>query len=185
VRLPVREAARAIVVAASLAAGARKAVDASHTRVMRLELTKRGDYAVRAMLALAHAPDGRRISVRRIAEEMTIPVRFLPQVMSDLAGAGLVEATTGRAGGYRLARPATDVSLLDVVEAVEGDSRRRTCVLRGGPCGLDGHCDVHDVFFEAQDAMLGALARARLADLPLRRGGHVPEVADRPGRLGA
>jgi len=149
-----------------------------------MELTKRGDYAVRAMLALARLPEGRLLSVRRIAEEMTIPVRFLPHVMGDLAAAGLVEATTGRAGGYRLARPAGDVSLLDVVEAVEGDSRRRSCVLRGGPCGLDGHCDVHDAFFAAQDVMLRELARARLADLPLRRGGHLAEVADSSGRQG-
>ncbi len=129
---------------------------------------------MRAVLALARAPGGRLLSVRRIAEEMAIPVRFLPQVMSDLVAAGLVEATTGRAGGYRLARPADAISLLDVVEAVEGDSRRRTCVLRGGPCGLDGFCDVHDVFFEAQDAMLNALAAARIAELPVRRGGQPP-----------
>jgi Rrf2 family protein len=141
---------------------------------MRLELTKRGDYAVRAMLALARAPGGRLLSVRRIAEEMAIPVRFLPQVMGDLAAAGLVEATTGRSGGYRLARPAAAITLLDVVEAVEGDSRRRSCVLRGGPCGLDGHCDVHDVFFAAQDAMLATLAGARLAELPVRRGALLP-----------
>lgn len=136
-----------------------------------MELTKRGDYAIRAMLALARAPEGRLTSVRRIAEEMSIPVRFLPQVMSDLAAADLVEAMTGRTGGYRLARSSREITILDVVEAVEGDSRRRTCVLRGGPCGLDGHCDVHDVFFAAQDAMLGKLGSASLADLPVRRGG--------------
>ena len=130
-----------------------------------MELTKRGDYAVRAILALARTRDGRLLSVRRIAEEMAIPVRFLPQVMADLAAAGLVEATTGRAGGYRLARPPDTISLLDVVEAVEGDSRRRTCVLRGGPCGLDGHCDVHDVFFAGQEALRGTFARSTLADL--------------------
>ena len=127
------------------------------------------------MLALARAPGGQLLSVRRIAEEMAIPVRFLPQVMGDLVAAGLVEATTGRAGGYRLARPADAITLLDVVEAVEGDSRRRTCVLRGGPCGLDGFCDVHDVFFAAQDAMLNALAAARIAELPVRRGGSLAD----------
>ncbi len=147
-----------------------------------MELTKRGDYGVRAVLALARAPGGRLLSVRRIAEEMAIPVRFLPQVMSDLVAAGLVEATTGRAGGYRLARPAEAISLLDVVEAVEGDSRRRTCVLRGGPCGLDGYCDVHDVFFEAQDAMLSALAAARIAELPVRRGASLPAEVEGPER---
>jgi len=149
-----------------------------------MELTKRGDYAVRAVLALARAPGGRLVSVRRIAEEMSIPVRFLPQVMRDLVAARLVEATAGRAGGYRLARPAAEVSLLDVVEAVEGDSRRRTCVLRGGPCGLEGSCDVHDVFFAAQDAMLLELARARLADLPVRRGGQLADIADHTDRQG-
>ena len=145
---------------------------------MRLELTRRGDYAVRAMLALARQPAGELMSARRIAEEMEIPVRFLPQVMSDLGRAGLVEATTGRSGGYRLARPPAEISLLEVVEAVEGDSRRRTCVLRGGPCGADGHCDVHDVFFAAQDAMLGTLSAADLASLPRRLGGRIrPEQA--------
>lgn len=141
---------------------------------MRLELTKRGDYAVRVMLALARAREGRLVSVRRLAEEMAIPVRFLPQVMSNLTAAGLVRAETGRSGGYRLARPAATITLLDVVEAVEGDSRRRSCVLRGGPCGLDGFCDVHDVFFSAQDAMLAELAGAVLDALPERRGGSLP-----------
>jgi Rrf2 family iron-sulfur cluster assembly transcriptional regulator len=132
---------------------------------MRIELTKRGDYAVRAMVALAAAPPDTLLSVRRIADAMTIPVRFLPQVMADLLRASLVTATTGRAGGYRLARQAATISLLDVVEAVEGDSRRRTCILRGGPCGLDGHCDVHGAFFEAQDAMISRLAAADLASV--------------------
>ena len=71
----------------------------------------------------------------------------------------------GRAGGYRLAKPAASISLLDVIEAVEGDSRRRTCVLRGGPCGVDGHCDVHDAFFRGQAAMLSALQETSLASL--------------------
>jgi Rrf2 family iron-sulfur cluster assembly transcriptional regulator len=140
---------------------------------MRLELTKRGDYGVRAMVALASAPPGTLVSVRRIAGEMSIPVRFLPQVMGDLSRAGLVASAAGRAGGYRLARPATEVSLLDVVEAVEGDSRRRTCILRGGPCGHDGiTCAVHEPFFAAQDAMIDRLSRADLdAIVRARRAG--------------
>ncbi len=132
---------------------------------MRMELTKKGDYAIRTMLALGRVPDGAVVSARRIADAMDIPVRFLPQVLADLSRAGLVQASAGRAGGYRLARPAADVSLLDVIEAVEGDSRRRTCVLRGGPCGADGFCDVHAVFFAGQEALLSALAGASLAEL--------------------
>jgi len=140
---------------------------------MRLELTKRGDYAVRAMLALARAEGAGPLSVRRIAEEMAIPVRFLPQVMADLQRAHLVNASAGRSGGYRLARAASSVSLLDVIEAVEGESRRRTCVLRGGPCGRDGHCAVHDVFVAGQEAFLDVFAAATLDALRAERGGWI------------
>ena len=132
---------------------------------MRLELTKRGDYAVRAMLALARGEGGRLLSVRRIAADMSIPPRFLPQVMGDLVRARLVEGMPGRTGGYRLSRPAAEVSLLTIVEAIEGGSRRQTCVLRGGPCRLDGTCDVHDAFNGAQEAMIASLEAVTLADV--------------------
>lgn len=141
---------------------------------MRLELTRRGDYAVRAMLALARAqaesggpPDGDgRLSVARIAASEAIPPPILPSVMCSLTRAGLVAARTGRTGGYRLARRADGISLLEIIEAIEGDTRRRTCILRGGPCARDGVCDVHAVFGAAQDALRGQLAAASLESLP-------------------
>jgi Rrf2 family protein len=117
------------------------------------------------MLALAARSDLEPTPVREIAERMEIPVGFLPRVMADLARAGLVTSTVGRSGGYVLARPAARITLLEIIEAIEGESRRQRCVLRGGPCGLDGHCQVHDVFFAAQDAMLQRFATARLADV--------------------
>jgi Rrf2 family protein len=132
---------------------------------VRLELTKRGDYAIRAMLALACGGGRRMLSAPRIAEEMAIPPRFLPQVMGDLVRAELVTSESGRAGGYRLARPASAISLLAIIEAVEGDSRRQTCVLRGGPCSAGGVCAVHAAFFAAQDALLAELGGVSLADV--------------------
>ena len=137
---------------------------------MRLELTKRADYAIRAVLALSRAADGERLSVRRIAADERVPERFLPQVMGDLVRAGLVEGTVGRSGGYRLAKPSPEISLLEVVEAVEGDSRRRVCILRGGPCVLDTVCDVHAVFAAAQDDVLSRL-RGTTVEAAIRQGG--------------
>ena len=128
---------------------------------MRLDLTKRSDYAIRAMLALARVRDG-LLSSRRIAEEMHIPPRFLPQIMGDLTRAGLVSAHPGRAGGYELAQKAHSITLLRVIEAVEGDPHRRICVLRGTPCGEDGECGVHDIFFSAEEALLDRLSSATL-----------------------
>ena len=131
---------------------------------MRLELTKRADYAIRAVVALAAVPD-ERLSVRQIAADRDVPVRFLQQVMTDLVGAGMAEAVAGRTGGYRLTRPAAMISVLDVIEAVEGDSHRRTCVLRAGPCRLNGVCDVHEVFAATQEAMLRELGGSTIASL--------------------
>jgi Rrf2 family protein len=128
---------------------------------MRLDLTKRSDYAIRAMLALAMVRGG-LLSSRRIAEQMHIPPRFLPQIMGDLTRAGLVIAHPGRAGGYQLAENSHVTTLLRVIEAVEGDPHRRICVMRGTPCREDGECGVHTIFFAAEEALLEQLSSATL-----------------------
>lgn len=131
---------------------------------MRLELTRRGDYAIRAVIALArHAPDV--VGTTRLADETGIPRRFVAQVMSEVVRSGIAGARLGRSGGYRLCRPADQVSVLDVVALVEADLVRRTCVLRDAPCGLDGTCDVHGVFMAAQEALLHELDGATIASL--------------------
>lgn len=131
---------------------------------MRIELTRRGDYAVRLAVALARER-GRQTTGAELASATGVPPAFLPQVIGDLVRAGIVANRRGRNGGYRLGRTPSDVSLLDVVEAVEGDGRRRTCVLRGGPCRRDGACDVHDAFFRAQEALFGTLSAVSLDDI--------------------
>jgi Rrf2 family protein len=133
---------------------------------MRLGLTHRGAYAVRAVLTLARSHGGGVVPARAIAREMDIPVRFLPQVLADLARAGLVEARLGRAGGYRLTRDPGRVSLLEVIEAVEGDARRQTCVLTGRRCGASPEpCEVHEIFSRAQVAILSRLSDTTVADI--------------------
>ena len=134
--------------------------------LVKLDLTQRAAYAIRAVLTLAREDGVEMVSARTIAEREHIPVRFLPQVLGDLSRAGIVEARLGRAGGYRLIKDLGLISVLDVIEAVEGDARRQTCVLTGGPCGLPGLlCDVHTVFAEAQVAILTRLAEATVADV--------------------
>lgn len=130
-----------------------------------MELTHRGSYAIRAVLTLARADGDEVVPARRIAKEMDIPVRFLPQVLGDLNRAGIVEARLGRAGGYRLSRTASDISLLDVIEAAEGDARRQTCVLTGKPCDGAEPCDVHEMFYEAQEAILQRLDGVSIAQV--------------------
>jgi Rrf2 family protein len=131
---------------------------------MRLELTRRGDYAVRTMLALAAAGE-ERLSARVIAERMAISTHFVPHVLRDLGKAGLVDGVVGRGGGYRLTRAADAISILDIVSAVEPDESQTRCVIRGGPCSVDGTCAVHDVFAGARTATLAHLSRVSLASV--------------------
>jgi Rrf2 family protein len=115
------------------------------------------------MLALARHEGDEPLSAARIAAAMAIPPRFVGQIMGDLVSAGFVEARTGRRGGYRLRRSASQISILAIVEATEGDSRRRVCVLRNAPCSAAGACDVHAIFAAAQDALIQRLASSTLA----------------------
>ena len=132
---------------------------------MRIELTRRGDYAVRAMVALATADGPRPLSARRIATAMDVPPRFLPHVLADLNRAGLVIGVTGRSGGYRLARRPGDITLLEVIDAVETEATPGRCVLRGGPCDVDGRCAVHATVAAATAALRHELGRASLLEI--------------------
>ena len=130
---------------------------------MKIELGQKGDYAVRSVLALAVA--GRRLKGREIATQMGLPENFLPQVLGTLVKAGVVASVAGPDGGYELTRPPAEITLLQVIEAAEGPVRSRKCVLRGGPCRLDGTCAVHDAWADAQSALEAKLARASFAEL--------------------
>jgi len=129
---------------------------------VRLELTREGDYAIRAMLAVAAHEASTPLSSRRIASEWRIPPRFLIQVLGRLADRGLVTGVIGRNGGYRLRRPARQISLLDVVTAIESQPMEQRCVLRGGPCRPDGSCLVHEAFAAARGRFLEELGSRSL-----------------------
>ena len=138
---------------------------------MQLRLRRRGDYSVRAMIDVAgHDGDGLR-RARQIADARDIPYKFLTQILADLVAEGLLEARHGPAGGYRLARAGTEITLLDIVEAAEGPAAVVQCVLREGPCDRERPCPVHDTWVRAQSALARELAATTLADLARIDGG--------------
>ena len=131
---------------------------------MRLELTRRTDYAVRAALVLARTP-GETVSGSEIARQTQIPVRFVTHVMTSLVRGGLVSAVIGRSGGYRLNDAPDSVTVLAIVEAVEGMPRRTQCALRAGPCPGTTACEIHHVFAAAREAFVSELALWTLASV--------------------
>jgi Rrf2 family protein len=133
-----------------------------------MQLTRQADYAVRAVLYLAERPSAARITTAEIGEHQKIPVTFLTKIMAQLVTAGVVQTTRGARGGVTLARPAATITLLEVIEAIEGPLRLNNCVADGAGCPLGCDCRVQAVWQAAQADLtsrlrsmtFGALAQA-------------------------
>lgn len=140
------------------------------------------EYGLHAVLWLL-SEQPKRASSRDLAEMQGLPPAMLAKVMQKLEKGGIVRSSGGISGGYELARLASEVSVLDVVDAIEGDRRlfdckevRRGCVLFGGSppaWSVDGVCRIHAVMLRAEKRMRAELARTTLADLV--QGGRPPE----------
>ncbi|MBY3754603.1 Rrf2 family transcriptional regulator [Azospirillum formosense] len=140
------------------------------------------EYGLHTVLWLL-AEHPKRPSSRDLAEMQGIPAAMLAKIMPKLEKAGIVSSSDGISGGYALAKPASDVTVLDVVDAIEGDRKlfdckevRRGCVLFGGvppAWSISGICRIHAVMLRAEKQMRVELARTTLADLA--RGGRPPE----------
>ena len=131
---------------------------------MDITLSKTGDYAVRASLALAEAwGDDDYVTIAQVADRMALPKTFTPEILGLLARAGIAESKAGRGGGYRLARNPKKITMLEVVEAAEGSLANARCTLRGGPCRWEARCAVHDTWMKAGEALRRSLAGTTLA----------------------
>ena len=131
---------------------------------MKLVPSRRSDYGLRAALFMARHP-GQPAKAEAIADAMDIPAGFLRQVLQDMKRAGLVTSMSGRHGGYSLTRPAVDISVLALIEGLEGPIDDGQCALRGGPCHWVDVCAVHSVWSSSREAFRRELANASLADL--------------------
>ena len=154
---------------------------------MQLKLKHKGDYATRAMISVARHNDSGLRQARQISKEMHIPYKTLTLTLAGLVAKGLLIAEQGPNGGYRLARPPTDITLLNIVEAAEGPVTFKHCVLRDGPCDWEATCPVHDTWSQAQDTLARHLGATTLADLAgidagIQAGTHQPETPPHPQR---
>lgn len=128
-------------------------------------ISKGTDYAIRAMLDLARQPAGERVVTEQIAVRQQIPAAFLSKIFASLSQAGLVRAQRGATGGVSLARSAQEISLLDIVLAVQGPLALAECTDPYGRCAFQGRCPAEPVFLRAQVALEQILRETRLGDL--------------------
>ena len=130
---------------------------------MKLEITRKTNLAISAMTALNEA--GGRISGQKLASTIETTTTFLARVVAPLVRCGWVASQPGRTGGYELVADATELSVLDIIEAVEGPTDNESCVLRAGQCSADDPCATHEAWSRARDALVNELAATPLTIL--------------------
>jgi Rrf2 family protein len=152
---------------------------------MRLRFSRTADYALRAVLEIARVPDGELATRHAVARATDAPPSVLAQALATLVRAHLLIARAGPHGGYRLARPASELSIYAIVSAIDTDEHEERCVLRETACSWSGACPFHAVLIGAQDRFLDSLRETTLADVitlgaPALEAGSAPVTAVRP-----
>lgn len=130
-----------------------------------MHVTRQADYAVRAVLYLAQRGPGVRTPTRQIARAQNIPLTFLAKIVAQLSAAGVLHAARGARGGVTLARPAKEISLLEVVEAIDGPLALNECTLETDCCPLGDDCPVRGVWRAARADLARRLSQTRFGRL--------------------
>ena len=128
-----------------------------------MRLTHLADYAVVLMTAAARRDAGARLSATELAGDTGVPLPTAQKLMGQLAASGLLTSVRGAGGGFTMARPVTEISLADIVEAVEGPIAMTVCTGGSSDCALDAHCRV-----KPHMGIVGAKVRGALGAVSLR-----------------
>jgi Rrf2 family protein len=142
------------------------------------------EWGVHVCVLLASLPEDAALPAAKLAEYHGVPAAYLAKHLQALAGAGVLTTVKGARGGYRLARPAAEISVLDVVQAIDGDESAFRCseIRRRGPMAMPARdytkvCGIHHAFNRADEVWRAELAQSSIADLFLGILRDVPRPA--------
>jgi Rrf2 family protein len=138
-----------------------------------LGISRRTDYAARIVLHLACLPEGNQVSIRQISEQRLLPAPFVRRLIAELVSAGILRTTRGSNGGVALKRPASEISLLDLVRATEGGIVINHCVDDPKACPLSAFCPVQNAWTGATRTLEGYLDSVRFNSLAQGTDGHL------------
>lgn len=134
-----------------------------------MQLTREADYGIRSVLYLARQPYKKISFVTEISEEYKIPRSFLAKILQKLVRGKIVRSYRGVKGGFSLARQAKDISVFDVLEAIEGKMALNLCLVDRKSCDFNRHCPIHTVWVAAQAKVAEVLKKANFEDLARQR----------------
>jgi Rrf2 family protein len=129
-----------------------------------MNISAKSRYAVRALVELAQHNEGTPVPIADIAARRDIPLQFLEQLFSSLRKAGILNSHRGVRGGFSFKKLPEDVSVLDVVEALDGNVAPSACT-SGAPCDKRERCVVQEVWFDVKNNLESVLGAANIADL--------------------
>lgn len=135
-----------------------------------MQITRQADYALRAMLFLARQEPQNRSATSQIAEKMLIPPSFLAKIISQLSIAGLIHTSRGARGGVTLAREPEKITLLEVIEAIDGPIELNQCVFSSAVCPFGDECPVRMVWCDTQTDLVDKLRNSTFLDLVKKEG---------------
>jgi Rrf2 family protein len=136
-----------------------------------MKLSKKGEYALRSLINLGIAVEVKRslVQVSELADSEQLPIKFLEQIMQALKEAGLVASVRGKFGGYRLAKPAREITIGEVVRLIDGPLAPIGCVSQSAyekcTCPDEAHCGLRMLMLDVRNAIAGILDRYTLADV--------------------
>ena len=137
-----------------------------------MQITRAGEYAVLGLMCLARRPAGSVVMIDEVSREEKIPKSFAAKIFQSLVKAGLVKGSRGSGGGFTLLKAAKDITVLEVIEAIEGKIAFQRCLAEDEPkCEHFGGCALCGLFEQAQDQVKDVFSRTTLADLMKT---HVP-----------
>ncbi len=152
-----------------------------------MKISTRTEYGIRVLVALARPSDDQQLSLSEIAKREKLPHAYLEQIVGDLRRAGLLTATRGQSGGYRLALPASEIAMTEAVRALEGPLLEMPCA--GAEdlehCDRPQPCSVHEVFQRVYESLSVSLGATSLADVAAMAGGPPYPIEVRRRRAGA
>lgn len=137
-----------------------------------MKLTRASDYAIRGVVYMSMQPQGAIVVIPEVAREMDVPVGFLARIFQSLSRAGIVISHRGKKGGYSMARKPEEVSLCDVVEAVEGDIKLNICLDGYNACKRMDYCPVRKELANVQKDLVESLGKTNFADLAAQEKAH-------------
>ena len=129
-----------------------------------MQITRQADYATRAILYLARTGKDERIATSQVAREQKIPPSFLAKIISQLSIAGLLHTSRGARGGISLSRDPEQITLLEVIEAIDGPIQLNMCV-EGGGCPYEENCPLQPVWCDAQKELVTRLRSTTFGQL--------------------